>query len=205
MDFCETSSSRFATILTWIQRFALPWLLIALWCIGAYKYGFMATILVGGFLSALITLPIALYKGVLVPLLRGVQCPYCGEWGLVRVACISFGYRFYRCDHCKQRCKRLEYNSPWVDSSGMEDDDMYKPIHFFGPARKREASICALKALGTISAAFLFSLLGWLIGGERGCCFGSVVGAVIVVSITQRDEKKIIPIAPVLWDREIDE
>ena len=46
------------------------------------------------------------------------------------VACISFGYRFYRCDYCGQRCKRLGYDSPWVDSSGMDDDDTYKPVPF---------------------------------------------------------------------------
>jgi hypothetical protein len=118
---------------------------------------------------------------------------------------MSFGYRFYRCDYCGQRCKRLEYDSPWVDSSGVEDDDMYKPVPFFGPARKREAWICALKALGTISVFFLLPLFGWLIGGERGCSFGSVFGVVVVVATTQRDEKKIIPIVPLLWDREIDE
>ncbi len=203
MNFYETSTSQFVMFLSWARRFAIPFFVIALWLVVGYRYGFLIVILVGGFISAMISLPIAFYKGVLSPLLRGVQCPTCREWGLVRVACISFGYRFYRCDHCGQRCKRLDYESPWIDASGKEDADMYKPVPFFGPTRKREASICAMKALGSIAAFFLLPLFGWLVSGERGCYFGSVLSVVTSVLVTQRNEK-IMPIVPVLWDWEID-
>jgi hypothetical protein len=194
---------RFAVIRDWIQRLVVPFLVVSLCALAARKYGGMALILVAGFVSAVIGLPIALYKGILVPLLRGVQCPTCREWGLVRAACISFGYRFYRCEYCGQRCKRLDYDSPWVDSSGKDDDDMYKPIPLFGPIRKLEATRCALLALATLAALFVFPLLGFQIGGERGSYVGSVIGVSIFLAC-QRDEKKAMRVAPVLWDRELD-
>jgi len=83
----------------------------------------------------------------------------------------------------------LEYESPWVDSSGMDEDDMYEPIPFFGPSRLREAWICALKALGPIVAFFLLPSFGWLIAEKRGCYLGSAIGVVAWVLATQRDEK----------------
>jgi hypothetical protein len=205
MDSSEPLVSRSAINRQGLRLLAFPLLLITLWLILGSRYGFLIVVLVGGFISAMITLPIAFYKGILEPLLRGVQCPCCREWSLVRVSCISFGYRFYRCDYCGQRCKRLDHESPWVDSSGMDDDDMYKPVPFFGPVRQREATFCALKALGTVAAIFLIPLIGWLLGGESVGYFGSVIAVVIVVASTQRDEKKIIPILPILWDREIDQ
>jgi hypothetical protein len=122
----------------------------------------------------------------------------------VRVSCISFDYRFYKCRHCEQRCKRLDYESPWVDSSCKEDDDMYKPIPFVGPIRKREAAQGALRALATIAALFLFPLLGSLIGGERGSYVGSAIGMFFVLLACQGGEKKVMRIKPMLWDRELD-
>ena len=81
---------------------------------------------------------------------------------------------------------------------------MYKPVPFFGPARKREASICAWKAIGSVAAMFLFPPLGWLIGGKVGSTLGFMIGLVILLSVNQTIGKKIIPALPVLWDREID-
>lgn len=81
---------------------------------------------------------------------------------------------------------------------------MYKPVPFFRPTRKREASICALMAHETIAAIFLSPVFGWLTSVERGSYFGTIVGIVVVLSASQTNEKKIIPTVPVLWDREID-
>jgi hypothetical protein len=195
---------RFGVVRAWIQRLIPPFLLVSLCALVVHMYGGLALILGAGFVTALITLPGVFYRGLLVPVLHGVQCPTCREWGLLRIACISFGYRFYRCEYCGQRCKRLSYESPWVDSSGTEDEDMYKPIPLFGPIRKREAARCVLLALATITALFLFPLLGFLIGGERGGYVGSVIGVSIVLSASHRREKKIMRIPPVLWDREVD-
>jgi len=204
MEFGELSVSRVRLILSWIHQHLVPLLLVVVCCLIGFKFGRLGLFVVIVLFAGMVGLPIALYKGVLEPLLCGVQCPSCREWGLIRVACISFGYRFYRCHRCGQRCKRIDYGSPWIDASSKEDADMYKLVPFYGPARKREAWICAWKALGSIAAVFLFPLLGWLIGGERGSSFGGVIGMVILLSSTQRNEKKILPIVPVLWDREID-
>jgi hypothetical protein len=206
MRFKDTRVLRFAVILSTIHRVAIPWLVIGLCILVVYKYGVLALVLGCGFVAAAIGLPNAFYKGILVPLLRGVQCPGCHEWGLVRVACISFGYRFFRCDYCGQRCKRLDYESPWVDSSGKEDDDMYKPIPLFGPRRREQATRCVLLAIGSLAILLLFPLLGSLIGGERGGYVGSAIGVWISVLVVthQREEKKIMHVAPVLWDREVD-
>jgi len=81
---------------------------------------------------------------------------------------------------------------------------MYKPVPFFGPNRKREASIGAWKALGSIAVLFLLPMVGWLLGGERGSILGSVLGVMFLFSVNQTNEKKILRIRPVLWDREID-
>ena len=204
MESSELAVSRVRLILSWIHEHLVPLLLIGLCCLIGFKFGRFALFFVCAVAALMIGLPIALYKGVLEPLLWGVQCPTCREWGLVRIACISFGSRFYLCDRCGQRCKRLDYGSPWIDASSKEDADMYKPVPFFGPARKREAWICAWKALGSLAAIFLFPLLGGLMGGERGSSFGSVIGVVILLSATQRNEKKIIPFLPILWDWEVD-
>jgi hypothetical protein len=212
MECLESPKSQVASSLSGILR-----LLILLTFIGAY--GFVALkffmegptlfVFVVGSVSGMIVLPIAFYKGVLVPLVRGVQCPTCREWGLVRVALISFGYRFYRCDSCGQRCKRHDYESPWIDASGIADDDMYKPVPFFGPARKREASIAGLKVLGAISALFLLPGCGWLVGGEMGTRIGAALGwATVFIGVSSTSwtyGKKILPVQPVLWDRTIDE
>jgi len=155
----------------------------------------------------MIQLPVAFYKGVLIPLIRGVQCPTCREWALVRVASISFGDRFYRCESCGQRCKRNDHESPWLDANASEDDDMYKPIPYFGPARKREALMRALKGLGVVVAALCCGAVGWLIGGENGASQGAFTSFLIgylFFSNSQRTEKSILPPRPLLWDREID-
>jgi hypothetical protein len=99
---------RFAATLASILRFAIPWLVVGLFLLAVHRYGVVALVLGLAFVTAAIGLPIAFYKGILVPFLRGVQCPICHEWGLVRVACISFRYRFCRCERRGQRCKRLD-------------------------------------------------------------------------------------------------
>lgn len=151
MEHCASPGSPLATVLIYVRRYAIPLFVLGLCCLIVHRLG-VGIFLLAGFLAAPIVLVRVLRNGVIVPFFFGVQCPTCREWGLVRVACISFGYRFYRCDHCGQRCKRMDWESPWVDSSGMEDDDMYKVVPFFGPARKRESRICAAKALAPLAA-----------------------------------------------------
>ncbi len=86
---------------------------------------------------------------------------------------------------------------------------MYKPVPFFGPARKREAWISALRFVGSFSAIFLLGGFGWLVGGDTGIKIGYSLGTAIfcisVYTASWTDEKKILPIQPVLWDRAIDE
>jgi hypothetical protein len=204
MIYCEPSIHRFRTTLYWLHWLFLLLLMIGLCCLISFEFGRLVLFFVGSFLAAAFVLSRALYKGVLLPLFRGLQCPSCQEWGLVYVACVSFGHRFYRCDHCGQRCKRQDHESRWVDASGESDADMYKPVPFFGPSRKREASICAWKALGSIAAMFVFPLVGGLLGGERGSMLGSVICVMILFWVDQTNEKKILRTRPVLWDQEID-
>ena len=40
--------------------------------------------------------------------------------------------------------------------------------------------------------------------GERGTYLGSAIVADTIVLVTQQNEKKIMPMAPALWDPEID-
>jgi hypothetical protein len=204
MNYCEPSIHRLRTTLDWLHWLCLLFLMIGLCYLISFEFGRIVLFFVGSFVAAVFVLSRALYKGVLLPLFRGVQCPSCQEWKLVHVGCISFGYRFYRCDHCGQRCKRQDHDSPWVDASGERDADMYKPVPFFGPSRKREASICAWKAAGSIAVLFLFPLLGGLLGGVRGSVSGSVIGVMVLFSVNQTSEKKILRTRPVLWDQEID-
>lgn len=91
------------------------------------RTGVVGFVLAAGFVSALIYLPLTLWRGVISPLIRGIACPTCRERSLVLVACMTFGDRFYRCAACGQRCKRADAESPWRDASRKEDADMYKP------------------------------------------------------------------------------
>jgi hypothetical protein len=75
----ESCALRFAVIRSRIERVAMLLLVVGLCAMVVHKYGGVAMILGAGFISAIVSLPIALYKGVLVPLLRGVQCPTCHE------------------------------------------------------------------------------------------------------------------------------
>jgi hypothetical protein len=198
--------ARISAVLSWTRRVLIPVLLLALCLMVARTYGTAVLVFGGGFLAAMIVLPVGFYRGVLEPLFRGVQCPTCREWSLKRVAVLSFGYRFYRCDSCGQRCKRTDHESPWIDASAMQDDDMYKAIPHYGADRKREASIAALKSLGGLAALFLFGALGRLVYGEKGLVVGVMIGTLLLFRIAESDTKgqKILPIRPVLWDQQVD-
>jgi hypothetical protein len=161
-------------------------------------------ILVAGFVSALIQLPMAFYRGILVPILRGTQCPTCGECGMARVAAISFSYRFYRCDFCGQRCKRLDYQSPWFDASGPDDDDMYKPIPVYGPARHAEAFAFGLKSIALFACFIGTGVLMTLIGKFWGIVAGLTFFLVAQLATLGLNKPKILSVHPPLWDGQID-
>ncbi len=81
---------------------------------------------------------------------------------------------------------------------------MYKPVPSFGPAREREAALRGWQTLGSLAVLFLIPLVGALLGGSSGSSIGAMVAVFLLFAISQEDEKKIIPILPVMWDREID-
>jgi hypothetical protein len=98
MSYYELSIHRVRTILFWIQRLFLFLLVVGLCCLLSFEFGRFVLFFIGSFIAASFMLSISLYKGILLPTFRGVQCPSCQEWGLVHVASISFGNRFSRCD-----------------------------------------------------------------------------------------------------------
>jgi hypothetical protein len=180
-------------------------MIIALCCGVIARFGFVAFVLGAGFLTASIQMPISFYKGVLIPLIRGIQCPSCGEWALVRVACISFGPRFYKCESCGQRCKRSDREAPWLDSSGKDDDDMYKPVPFYGPARRREVWIGGLQTLGMLVGFIGGPAIGYLIWDQKGAMIGAVIVSFLVIHFDSRADKgPILPTRPMLWDDDVD-
>lgn len=81
---------------------------------------------------------------------------------------------------------------------------MYKPVPFFGPSRKREASICAWKAIGSIAAMLLLPFPFGLLVGPKGSAVGAMIAVFIVLSLNQTNEKGILRNRPLLWDHEID-
>jgi hypothetical protein len=58
--------------------------------------------------------------------LWGLECPACGARGMRRFAVTSFGYRYFRCGECGQKCKRGILGA-WADASGRADQAVYKP------------------------------------------------------------------------------
>jgi hypothetical protein len=195
-----------STVFAWTSRVLVPVLFLAFCIIVACKYGTTVLILAGGFLWATIVLPVGFYRGVVEPLFRGVQCPTCREWSLTRVAVLSFGHRFYRCDSCGQRCKRIDRESPWIDASAIQDDDMYKAIPYYGANRKREASIAALRTLGGFAALFLCGAIGSLVYGGKGLGVVVAIGILLLSRFAGPETKgqKLLPIRPVLWDQQVD-
>jgi hypothetical protein len=185
-------------------RNVIPLIFVVVCGVVVWKFGALVLVLGGGFLAALIQLPVALYKGVLTPVVRGVQCPTCGVWGLERVACVSFGNRFYRCGFCGRRCKRTDHDSPWFDASGKEDDDMYEPIPVHGPNRRREALVNGLKGLGVWAAFFSSCAAPSLIGGVPGAIISSTLLALVIFSVCRAGEKDTLKTPSSLWDSEID-
>jgi hypothetical protein len=51
----------------------------------------------------------------------GKQCPSCDGGPVVRVALVSFGDQYFRCESCGQRMKRFGLGRRW-DASGPDDD-----------------------------------------------------------------------------------
>ena len=199
-------TARLSTVLSRTSRVLVPVLFLAFCIIVACKYGMTVLVLGGGFITALIVLPVGFYRGVVEPLFRGVQCPTCREWSLARVAALSFGYRFYRCDSCGQRCKRIDRESPWIDASAIQDDDMYKAIPYYGANRKREASITALRTLGGLAALFLCGAIGSLVYGGKGLGVAVPIGIFLLSRFAGPETKgqKLLPTRPVLWDQQVD-
>jgi hypothetical protein len=66
-----------------------------------------AVILIAQLLSAitLLAIVVAAIMGVSEGYL-GRLCPSCGQGRMQRVALSTFGYRFFKCDHCRARWKR---------------------------------------------------------------------------------------------------
>lgn len=198
--------ARISTFVSWTSHILIRVLVLALCIMVARTYGTTVLILGAGFLSAMIVLRVGFYRGVVEPLFRGVQCPTCREWSLKRVAILTFGYRFYKCDSCGQRCKRTDRESPWIDASAMQDDDMYKAIPHYGADRKREASIAALKMLGGLAAVILCGVPGWLVCGLTGEVVGVAIGMFLLIRIAESETKgqKILPNRSILWDQQFD-
>ena len=168
----------------------------------AWRWG-GAAIMLAGSVAALIQLPTFFYRGVVVPLLWGVQCPACSGWSLVRVASVSFGYRFYECADCRQRCKRPDMDAPWEDASDLDDAIMYKPK--LASVRPTTDWGNFARGIGIVAGLAACSWAGWLIGGERGMMIGVILGSVGYSWLTARDHAaEPIPARPVLWDRDVD-
>jgi len=170
----------------------------------AWRWGGTAAIMLAGCVAALIQLPTLFYRGVVVPLLWGVQCPSCSGWSLVRIASVSFGYRFYECVDCGQRCKRSDIDSPWEDASDLGDAIMYKPkLASLRPATDwRNFAL----GIGLVAGLAACSWAGWLIGGERGMVICVILGSVgYSWRTTRHHPPEPIPARPVLWDRDVDQ
>ena len=184
----------------------LPLLVFLGTCVLIHRqFGWLGLVLIAVLISATIQLPLSLWKGVIVPLVWGVRCPTCREWSLVRVASISFGDRFYRCASCGQRCKRTDHDSPWLDASGQIDDDMYKPIPYHGPHRKREATRNGLRILGVMLGWVALVLAAAAVGGLVGrVILGVGVGLFCLMMVRRGPAKGNLPIRPMLWDTEAD-
>ena len=59
----------------------------------------------------------------LVEAMLGKRCPLCSRFALLRLARHR---RYYRCSACRGRFKRSGFG-PWLDASGPEDADRYRP------------------------------------------------------------------------------
>jgi hypothetical protein len=142
-------------------------------------------------------------KGLLVRMIRGVQCPACQRWALARVAVISFGPRFYECVHCGRRCKQFSAEEPWLDASSKEDDEIYRPTALSASVRKRQTLRYAWKSLAPIAAPFVLGSLGWLIAGERGGVAGAALGLYVffggIATTKATGESR-----HALWDAQVD-
>lgn len=192
-------------------RAVVGYAIVALCAVAAWRFRSYLLVfgLIGGFLAGLVYVPFTILRG-LIHVVWGVRCPACGEWGLVQVTCISFGDRFYRCDFCGLRCKRADMESPWLDASGKEDDDMYKPIPVYGPGRRREARTKVLTAVGGLGAFAGALVVGALVEGPVGKFIRPIVVPLAFVSlwfflwVSRRKARADRPIRPPLWDGEID-
>jgi hypothetical protein len=205
MHFTQKGSSLFRVV-------AAALLVCALAAI--YTYGTVVTILVGGSISALFSLPYMFVKLVIIPLTFGVRCPGCGGCELRYVGCISFGHRFYQCSECGLRCKRDNSFEPWEDASGPQDDAVYDPKAKGGPspcsgwlpdwrdANKIVRAVGAFLAvfgwlLGCVAAGLWISpAWGSMIGTGVGIGVVAVVGSAVAGSPGKNRED--------LWDRDLD-
>ena len=91
--------------------------------------GLQGARLVSGGLFVLVfvfLVPIAVVRDIILPMVRGVECPACGDWGLQRVSVVPFGSRYYRCSACGLRCKR-DMLSTWRAVKGPADEAHYHP------------------------------------------------------------------------------
>ena len=101
--------------------------ILAVWGLLAWRFGLLVAFLAMCFLASCIQLPLYFYKGIVIPLIRGTQCPACHGWSLHKVAEVAFGYRYFECSDCGQRCKRYDMDSPWWEASSFEDETAFKP------------------------------------------------------------------------------
>ncbi len=207
---CEYSRP-FAAILTFF-RLWFPWLasLALVWAYLVWGGPVLVGIVFGvgivwGFVTSMIGLAISTYRWILAPMLWGVQCPACTEWSLVRVACVSFGLRFYKCDRCGQRCKRWSTETTWWDASGKEDDDMYQVIPVHSLERRRKLRMKVLRSFGATTCVVAMAFIGWLFGGVRGLTLAVFLGVTFAFQIQRSASLDlVVPRHPALWDPEVD-
>ena len=189
-----TPSRAFATVLFY-------GILVA-WGLLAWQFGLLVAFFVMGFLAACVQLPLYFYRGIVIPLVRGTQCPACRGWSLQKVAEVAFGHCYYECSDCCQRCKRYDMDSPWQEASALEDLTAFKPKlwaltgpHYDWVMIRRGLVFVAVLAL-TIGLCVLFPVMQRM-----------MVPVMLLMAwacFSRHVEHFPIPPRSVLWDHELD-
>ena len=125
-----------------IGQFAIFTLVIAVVLVGVMDRHTLSIMGQGGAIVLLVGL---IFFGVIgiIEGYMGTLCPSCGDGKMKRVAISTFGYRYFRCDHCRARWKKGPFRlwesaeteedaprfarkvveDPWTLPPGMTDDD----------------------------------------------------------------------------------
>ena len=143
--------------------------------------GFALFLLLGG-LSAPFVLARYCWVGLIVPLTVGIACPGCARRPLRYVSCHSFGYRYYRCEHCQQRWKRQSCDEPWEDANGVADLPFYQPKPKFALPTRREWAWLGL-FLGALLIWPALGAIGYGVAGIPGCAAGSAFSFYLLVPL----------------------